>query len=549
MNEHRPDSNTNSRDADAEWRPTRTSTRIVTGVTLGVVGLLLAAVPEIVGSTIVGFVGAGCLLASLRLVSTRGQKSRAASLAGALTVPAAAGLLGSAVVTTLLLTSRIFPVSSGRFVSVSMLVVAGNVGVMVGCVLAVLGVALGATSLADEETLEEFVSVTMLTGVAPAALTALLVLVAFLTGGGGGRSVPDLPLSVLLSPEGAGLHLADFLLLLGVTAGLLAGALKLLPAGELLADTGSGEVTDRRVIKAYYGLLGGGAVATFLGLVAVPVELVFAPEELRSLLSGSVYGTLRTVSTAWPLRLLLVAAAALAAVGLVGGAVLRTLARDGRWSPGPFVESPLPDRTGPATAGVLVTVLAVAVADPAYAAIVDGVAAQLPGVLATELRTRATDAAAVYGEATFTVLLVTALIAAVVGFAQILRAAIGLGYLSAETAGYSLASVGLFVGTVFAATLDVSTPLVFGGIVASLLVWDTGRFGTVMGREVGRDAGTERTELVHAGATVLVGLAGAVLAAVAASQLREGLAPDSSLAVVALLAVVFGVIAFAAALR
>jgi hypothetical protein len=90
---------------------------------------------------------------------------------------------------------------------------------------------------------------------------------------------------------------------------------------------------------------------------------------------------------------------------------------------------------------------------------------------------------------------------------------------------------------------------VFGGIVASLLVWDAGQFGTVLGREVGQGANTRSTELVHAGATALVGVAGTVLAVVAVGQFQGGLGSDSSLTIVALVALVVGVTAFAAAIR
>jgi len=537
-------------DATADWEPTGTSTGIVAGVTLLLVALLLWAVPAMIEPTLIGVVGAGCLTASLWLVRTAASESRAAFLAGGLTVPAASGLIGGASVAALLVTSRLFPVPSGEQVSVSFLVIAGNVGVFLGCVLALLGLALGSRNVIGDETLEDFVSVGLHTGVAPVAAATLLLASAVLSGGeADGPGLPDLHLSVLLAPSGSGLYLADFLLLLGVAAGTVAAALKLLPVAELLADTGRGQTADRRVTWAYYLLVGGGTVAVFLGLVALPIELTLSPEELRSLLGGGLFDLFRGVATFGLLRLLLVGVTALAAVGLVVGAVARTLSRDGRWTAGPGQESALPDRSGPAGAGVLVTVLAIAVADDAYDGIVNGVADQLPAVMASELRETAGDVAIVYGEPTFVVLLAAALIGAVVGLAQLLRVATGVGYLSTETTGYSLSSGGLFVGVVFAATLEVPTWLVLGGIVGSLLVWDAGRFGTVLGREIGSGSDTRSIELVHAGGTALVGLAGAAVAAVVAAQFQGGVVAESSLATVALLLVVVGTLAFAAALR
>jgi len=539
-----------TRDAAPDWGPTGTSTRIVTGLTLVVIALLLWSVPAMIEPALVGVVGAACFAASLWLVRGGVTDSRTTFVAGLLTVPAAGGLLGGAGFAALLVTSRVFPVPTSAQVSVGMLVVAGNVGVFLGSVLALLGVGLGVRNAVDDDALEEFVSVGLHTGVAPVAVTGLYVLNAVLSGSEAGEpGLPDLHLSVLLSPDPGSLHVADFLLLVGVAAGAVAAAIKLLPVAELLADTGWGQTTDRRVTKAYYALIGGGAVAAFLGLVALPVELLRSTEELQSVLGETLWRLLAGVSNSTLLRLFLVAIVALAAAALVAGAAARTLSRDGRWSARPGTDRPLPNRQGALVAGALVTFVAIGVADSAYDGIVTGVADRLPEVLGTQLRETAADAAVVYGEATFTVLLATALIAAVVGFAQLLRTATGIGYLSAETAGYSLASAGLFVAVMFAATLDVPTWLVFGGVVASLLVWDTGRFGTVLGREVGGGSDTRSTELVHAGGTALVGLAGALVAALAASRFQGGVAAESPLSTVALLAVVLGALAFAAALR
>lgn len=538
-------------DPTGEWQPTATSTRIVVGVTLGVVALLLWSVPGMIEPTLIGVFGAACLTASLWLVRGGVRDSGTAFVAGILTVPAAGGLIGGAGLAALLVTSRVFPAASGAQVSVSALIIVGNVGVFLGCVLALLGVALGVRNVVDDGTLEDFISVGLHTAVAPVVATGLYVLRAVLSGSDAGSvRLPDLPVSVLLSPDSGAIHIAGLLVLVGVAAWTLAAALTVLPVAELLADTGRSQTTDTRVTKAYYLLIGGGAVTAFLGLVALPAELLVSTGDVRSVLGDPLWRLLAAVSNSSFLRLSLVAVLVLAAVGAAVGAVARTLSRDERWRARPGVDHSPPDQQGPAAAGVLLTLLAVGVADSAYEGIVTGVADRLPAVMGRQLREAATDAALVYGEATFTVLFATVLIVSVVGFAQVLRGAIGVGYLSAETTGYSLASAGLFVSVVFAATLDVPTWLVFGGVVASLLVWDAGRFGTVLGREVGGGgSGTRSMELVHAGGTGLVGLAGALVAALAASRFEGGLVAESPLSTVALLSVVFGALAFAAALR
>jgi hypothetical protein len=535
----------------ADWRPTGTSTRVVTAVTLATVAALLWTVPAMGRPVLVGVAGAGCLTLALWLLRTGEADTVTAAVVGLLVVPSAVGFLGSGVAAALLVTSRVFPVPSTEFVSLGILQVAGNVGVFLGCVLAVMGLALGTRNVLDPETLEQFVGVGLLAGVAPTVVTVLYVARGVLASGGGGVT-PDLNLAALLSvalaPGTARLHLADFLLVVAAAAGLLAAALRALPVGELLADTGGGEATDGRVARAFYLLAGVAAVTAFLGLVFVPLELALSPDGVRSLLGASLYGAIRTVTTAGPLRLFLTAIAMVALLGLAAGIAVRTAARDDGGLPG-SEDGSVPNRTGPVVAGVLVTVVAIAVASAAFETVVEGTADQLPEPVAIELRTRATESAAVYGEATFTVLLATMLIAAIVGLALVLRFALATGYLTPETAGYSLASAGLFVGVVSAATIDAPAPLVFGGIVASLLVWDAGQFGTVLGREVGQGANTRSTELVHAGATALVGVAGTVLAVVAVGQFQGGLGSDSSLTIVALVALVVGVTAFAAAIR
>jgi len=535
----------------ADWRPTGTSTRIVTAVTLATVAALLWTAPAMGRPVVVGVAGAGCLTLALWLLRTGEADTVTAAIVGLLVVPSAVGFLGSGVAAGLLVTSRVFPVPSTEFVSVGILQVAGNVGVFLGCVLAVMGLALGARNVLDPETMEQFVGAGLLTGVVPTVVTVLYVVRGVLTSGGGGVT-PDLHLGALLSvalaPGTPGLHLAEFLLVVAAAAALLAAALRVLPVGELLADTGGGEATDGRVARVFYLLAGVAAVTAFLGLVFVPLELVLSPDGVRSLLGAGPYGAIRAVTTAGLLRLFLTAIALVALLGLAAGLAARTVARDDGGLPG-SEDGSVPNRTGPVVAGVLVTVVAIAVASSAFETVVEGTADQLPEPVAIQLRTRATEAAAVYGEATFTVLLATMLIAAIVGLALALRFALATGYLRPETAGYSLASAGLFVGVVSAATIDAPAPLVFGGIVASLLVWDAGQFGTVLGREVGRDANTRSTELVHAGATILVGVVGTALAVVAVGQFQGGLGSDSPVTVVALVALVVGLTAFAAAIR
>lgn len=528
-------------------RPTVTSGHLISGVALIVAVAFLWAVPEMVEPTLLGVGGALCLPVSLWLVRNGVRDSLTAFLAGGLIVPAAIGLIGGAAAGALIVTRRLFPVPTSELVSVSSLVVLGNAGVCLGIILAVQGLVLGRYDLLDRKTLDDFTSIGVLTGSVPMVATIVYITRAGL--GNGQAPTPwQVPSSVLggaLSPGVTRLYLADLFLLVAVAAATTAVALKLLPVIELLADTGTGESRDPRLTKTLYGLAGVGAVSGFLGLVLLPLELLLSVDAFRSTLGPGLFDLIQGLTTAGVVRVVLVGVTVVAAASATAAFVATRAVRD----TGPDDETTYPNRAGALAAGVVVTLVAVAVAESVFRTVLDGIARQLPEVVATRLRDTATEAALVYGEATFVVLLVTILIATVVGFTMLIRIAIGIGYLSAETTGYSIASAGVFVGAAFGATIDVPVWLVFGGFVASFLVWDIGRFGTVLGREVGAHADTRSVELVHAGGTALVGLVGAVLAAGVASRLQGSLGTESSVSVVAVLALVIGILSFVSALR
>lgn len=530
-----------------EPRPTVTSGHLVSGVALLIVALFLWAVPEMIRPTLLGVGGALCLPISLWLVRNGVRDAVTAFLAGTLIVPAALGLIGGSAVAALLVTRRLFPVPSAELVSVSSLVVLGNAGVCLGIILTVQGLVLGRYDLLSRETLDNFTSIGVLTGSVPMAATVVYITRAGLRGGQAPAPWQVLSglIDVALSPGVTRLYLADLLLLVSITAGTTAVALKLLPVAELLADTGTGESRDPWLTKAFYVLAGVGAVTGFLGLVSLPLELLFPAEAFRSALGPGRFDLIQGLTTAGFVRVVLVGVAAVASVSAAVAFVAIRTVRD----VGPSDERVYPNRTGALAAGVVVTLVGVAVAQSVFRTVVDGIAGQLPEIVAIRLRDTANEAALVYGEATFIVLLVTVLIATIVGFTMLIRIAIGIGYLSADTTGYSIASAGVFVGAAFGATIDVPVWLVFGGFVASLLVWDVGRFGTVLGQEVGSRTDTRRVELVHAGGTVLVGLVGAVFAAVVASQFQGGLGAGSSVSGVVLLALVVGILSFVSALR
>lgn len=92
----------------------------------------------------------------------------------------------------------------------------------------------------------------------------------------------------------------------------------------------------------------------------------------------------------------------------------------------------------------------------------------------------------------------------------------------------------LLVGTLLAGALGgLSTEVALFGVGATVVAWDAGQHGIVLGRQVGREAPTRRNLAVHVAATVfvvtLVACVGYAVAAVAGSG-----RPAPAVAVVAL---------------
>jgi hypothetical protein len=84
----------------------------------------------------------------------------------------------------------------------------------------------------------------------------------------------------------------------------------------------------------------------------------------------------------------------------------------------------------------------------------------------------------------------------------VLGVGLGRGRAAAVTAGAG----GLVVAVLVAGVRGAPVVPVVGGVAASVVAWDTGRYALGVGRQLGREADTTRVEAVHAGASVAVGL-------------------------------------------
>lgn len=525
------------------WTPAGTSSKLALTVALGMVGLLVWQVPETLVPILLGSIGAVSLTLALWLVTDEGDAT-ASFLASLLTIPVALGLVGASVVMLMLLVSEIFPVANPSLLGYGLLLVLSHVGIVVGCSLAVLGVSLGIRNVAKTESLSQYTNIAFVTAIVPGLVGVAFAAGAFFGDGGGpgilvgqvGGLLAELALST--SPEY--LELGSFLLVVAFAAGSIRLGTAVLPISQIFA-----EETERlrRLEKVESWLTGLAVVTLCLGGLVFIFEVVTPPENVQGLVGLALFDLIRVVTTSVLLRFLFFSVTVVVLVATAVGYSARRLAQ--------VSSGKLTRRLTAIGTGVLITLVAISIAEPVYSTIVTEIATRLPDLVAGGFTDRTDLIAEEYGESTIVVLLATFLI----GFSGMnllgLRLVLYLGYLSQETTGYSLASLGLFVATMFAAVIGAPTWLVFVGIVASLFVWDAGHFSTTLGREIGRQASTRRTELVHVVATTLVGTLAALVAFGAASLLDGGITTvaDPAESLLALVSLAVGLLALVEALR
>jgi len=523
--------------------PARTSTVLSAVVGLAVVGLLCWQVPLVVGPVIAGSVGALCLAGSLWLLGWDRWSVPGRIVAGLLTLPVALGLFAAVVGTVLAAVDAFLPIDSSATISLLSLTLVTHAGVVVGCSLAVLGIALGVRNVVDRERLADHYWLTVQTALVPAVLGALLASGAVLTQrrtGVGGDVVGDL-LGWLFVPGTGQTHMASTLVL--VAGGLLAvrAAIAALPIAELLADSGTGETDQQRVAQMRSGLALGAAVAGIAAIATLAIELLFVGGDLRRAVGYGTYRLLVDLSTMPLVRFgsVLAVVGCLGVVGVV--ALLQRLAAN---SAGSVLR-----RVGPFGAGVALAGTTLVLGGPIVRNSVRTVGRGLPEPFGNAFLSHARELLSFFGAPTIALLLGALLVGVTAVFLLLLRFAVHVGYLSDESAGYSLASGSLFVAAAFAGTILSSTWVVFAALVGALFVWDMGQYGTTLGEEVGRHAPTRDTELVHAGGTLAVGLLGAVAAAGIQRLLAAGSIQESPATVVALMGVLAGIVFLVVALR
>jgi hypothetical protein len=462
--------------------------------------------------------------------------------ASLLTLPAAVGIGVGSLGTLLSVLGSALPAGAAGPVPTALLV-AGRVGIALGCALAVLGIALGARGGTDRDRLARYYRTVAGAGAVPLALTLLLgggrVLSAVASGDPGAGGLVAGVAGWLLAPEPA-LHVASTLLLAAAAAASLRAAVGALPVAELLADRGAGRRRHPGVERLRRGLAAVAVVALAASLPGFLLDSQFRTVEGLALAVGpAVASAVGAVGTP-PVRAPLVAVALAAAPAAAAAALGRRL-----------LGSPSAAAVGgaPLAGGAVLAGLGLAFGGPVFDLLVGAVAGWLPAAVAPGFRAAADGVAGFFSRGVVVVglysLFVLLTAAAVLG----VRVALWVGYLPERTGGFALAAAGLFGATALAGAVGAPALPVFAGLAASLLVRDAGAVAAGLGREVGRAAPSGDAELVRLGGTVAVGVVAVGVAAAIRLLLARIPPGDGTAAAAGLLAALVGIVALVAALR
>ncbi|WP_135851275.1 DUF7519 family protein [Halorussus salinus] len=532
--------------SETNWTPTTASSAVVLLGTAGGVAALTATVGVVKGA-LAAAAGAVCLAAALWLLTWDDWRVPARLAASLLVVPAGAAIAAGVGYETLVAFARSFPASSPTRVVGESLRILGVLAVLVGSTVAVLGAAASVRSVATSRSLSQLLDAANRVTVPPLLLSLALgghaVLTNFDVGLAGivGDFVSEAT-EWLLAPSGDGIHLLSFVLL--AVAATLASylAVRDLPTEEL---AGEAAIADVRVADIAAGLRRTLGRLAGVGLLALPVA--FLVEAAASVSAGpavppeSVRSGLLVVTGSAGLRSLLWW------VALVAGALAAVAALVRRSSRAETDE--LLVGYAPFLAGLTV-VAGVRVAHrPLLDALVGFVAGRLDAPLAGQFRDLSGSVVTFYGSETVVLGLTAGLLLLAVAGVFALWVAFAVGFVTDRVAGPALAGGGLFVAAAFAGTVSAPTWLVFGSLVAALVVWDAGEFAATLGSEVGRRAPTRRVELLHALGALAVGTCGALAAGALAWGLPAGGRGETGGLSVALLAAVAGVVLLVTALR
>ncbi|WP_435361642.1 DUF7519 family protein [Haloarchaeobius sp. DFWS5] len=334
----------------------------------------------------------------------------------------------------------------------------------------------------------------------------------------------------VLAPTGTSPELAGFTLLVAAASIATAVALPRLPLVQLVHRRNRQRVaTWRDSVVSWCWRLG---VVAGLALPIVTLVQLAGATDLLFEWSPTVRSFVTDLTTLQPLRWLLFGVVVLATgLGLLVVA-LRWVAH--REAKGVAVDS-LPRLTG----GVLLTTLALGAGDR----VVSLLQGQAPtGVV--EIVARLVELSS---PAVVVLVLVVALCTAFLGTLLTVSFLGVVGFIPRRSAPAAVAGGALLLGALFAGASGSGTGFVLVPVAAGIVVWDVVSYGATMREELGAGPSTTRPELVHAVASLFVGV-GAVVALTVVAGIRVPTAGPTA-TIVAVLAAVTGVVFITSVLR
>ena len=475
--------------SETNWTPTTASSAVAVVGTAGGVTALSATLGVVKG-TLAAAAGAVCLAAALWLLTVEKWRVPARLAASLLLVPAGAGIAAGVGYETLVAFAVSFPASSPTRVVGESLRILGVLAVLCGSTVAVLGAAASVRGVATSWSVSQLLDVVNRVTVLPLLLALALGSHAVLTNFDVGLAgiVGDFLRNAtdwLLAPSGEQIRLLSFGLL--AAAATLASylAVRELPTEEL---AGEATVGDVRVAALAAGVQRALGRLVGLGFVALPVAFLVETAVPASaglkLLPESVRSALLALTASPGLRGLLWWVALVAGALAVVAALVRRSSRAGT--------EQLLVGYAPFLAGLAVVAGVGVVHRRLLDALVGFVAGRLDAPLAGQFRDLSGRVVTFYGSETVVLGVTAGLLMLAVAGIFALWIAFAVGFVTDRVAGPALAGGGLFVAAAFAGTVSAPTWLVFGSLVAALVVWDAGEFATTLGSEVGRRAPTRR---------------------------------------------------------
>ncbi|WP_323191520.1 hypothetical protein [Halostella sp. PRR32] len=333
----------------------------------------------------------------------------------------------------------------------------------------------------------------------------------------------------LVAPSGPGPRIADFLLLLAVSAYVVRAAIDRLPVAELARNRNVERRveqvrTARKTLRKTYRL------AAPAGILLGILTLVGAGH--YEALPGPVVALLGGIASLSLLRTLLVFAFA-------GSLVVITVVDALLWARN-AAASDLAPRIVPFASGLAFVAAVVLFTEPVLARVRDRTPAIAIPVLEELVR--------VVGETPVALLVVSATLLLFTVLAGAVAVLGWLGFLTDRVAPVSVASSGLFVAALVSGVIGDRPVVVYVGVATAIVAWDVGEFGVGVTEELGRNAWSRQGELTHALTSAAVGV-GTVLSAFALHGLMRRSIPDGTLAAAGAVAAFVGTLLLLSRLR